>query len=129
LAVDPSHPFPHISNLSLNLAVVVKNPETEEEFFARVKVPKVLPRFVPLPEELRSSHKGHAAHWTGVPLEQAIAHNLESLFPGMNIQEYHPFRVTRDTDLELEEDEADDLLLGDSNKNFVNAALAVLQFG
>lgn len=111
LAVDPSHPFPHISNLSLNLAVVVKNPETEEEFFARVKVPKVLPRFVPLPEELRSSHKGHAAHWTGVPLEQAIAHNLESLFPGMNIQEYHPFRITRDTDLELEEDEADDLLL------------------
>ncbi len=110
LAVDPSHPFPHISNLSLNLAVVVKNPETEEEFFARVKVPKVLPRFVPLPEELRS-HKGHSRIWTGVPLEQAIAHNLESLFPGMNIQEYHPFRITRDSDLTVEEDEADDLLL------------------
>lgn len=110
LAVDPSHPFPHISNLSLNLAVVVKNPETEEELFARVKVPKVLPRFVPLPEELRIQHKGQPAHWTGVPLEQAIAHNLESLFPGMNIQEYHPFRITRDTDLEVQEDEADDLL-------------------
>ena len=110
LAVDPSHPFPHISNLSLNLAVVVKNPETEEEFFARVKVPKVLPRFLALPEELGIQHKGRPTHWSGVPLEQAIAHNLESLFPGMNIQEYHPFRITRDTDLELEEDEADDLL-------------------
>ncbi|OUL35682.1 polyphosphate kinase 1 [Nostoc sp. T09] len=111
LAVDPSHPFPYISNLSLNLAVVVKNPETEEEFFARVKVPKVLPRFLPLPPELGIHHNGQPAHWTGVPLEQAIAHNLDSLFPGMNIQEYHPFRITRDADLALEEDEADDLLL------------------
>jgi len=111
LAVDPSHPFPYISNLSLNLAVVVKNPETEEEFFARVKVPKVLPRFLPLPPELGIQHNGQPAHWTGVPLEQAIAHNLDSLFPGMNIQEYHPFRITRDADLALEEDEADDLLL------------------
>ena len=111
LAVDPSHPFPHISNLSLNLAVVVKNPDTEEEFFARVKVPQVLPRFLPLPPELRIQDNGKTANWTGVPLEQAIAHNLESLFPGMNIQEYHPFRITRDADLELEEDEADDLLL------------------
>jgi polyphosphate kinase len=111
LAVDPSHPFPHISNLSLNLAVVVKNPDTEEEFFARVKVPQVLPRFLPLPPELRMQDNGKTANWTGVPLEQAIAHNLESLFPGMNIQEYHPFRITRDADLELEEDEADDLLL------------------
>ncbi|HLO84872.1 MAG TPA: polyphosphate kinase 1 [Nostocaceae cyanobacterium] len=111
LAVDPSHPFPYISNLSLNLAVVVKNPDTEEEFFARVKVPKVLPRFLPLPSELGIQQNGQPANWTGVPLEQAIAHNLESLFPGMNIQEYHPFRITRDADLELEEDEADDLLL------------------
>jgi polyphosphate kinase len=111
LAVDPSHPFPHISNLSLNLAVVVKNPDTEEEFFARVKVPQVLPRFLPLPPELRIQDNGKTANWTGIPLEQAIAHNLESLFPGMNIQEYHPFRITRDADLELEEDEADDLLL------------------
>lgn len=111
LAVDPSHPFPFISNLSLNLAVVVKNPDTEEEFFARVKVPSVLPRFLPIPPELGDQKNDKPAHWTGVPLEQAIAHNLESLFPGMNIQEYHPFRITRDADLVLEEDEADDLLL------------------
>jgi polyphosphate kinase len=112
LAVDPSHPFPYISNLSLNLAVLVKNPDTDEEFFARVKVPSVLPRFLPLPPELgMKMENGKPANWTGVPLEQAIAHNLESLFPGMNIQEYHPFRITRDADLTLEEDEADDLLL------------------
>ncbi|WP_353930014.1 polyphosphate kinase 1 [Okeanomitos corallinicola TIOX110] len=111
LAVDPSHPFPYISNLSLNLAVVVKNPEKGEEFFARVKVPKVLPRFIPLPSELRNEDNGKVVHWVGVPLEQAIAHNLEYLFPGMKIIECHPFRITRDADLELEEDEADDLLL------------------
>ncbi|ARV61511.1 polyphosphate kinase 1 [Nostocales cyanobacterium HT-58-2] len=111
LAVDPSHPFPYISNLSLNLAVVVKNPETEEELFARVKVPTVLPRFLALPQDLGIHHDGKPAVWTGVPLEQAIAHNLESLFPGMSIQEYHTFRITRDADLALEEDEADDLLL------------------
>jgi polyphosphate kinase len=111
LAIDPSHPFPYISNLSLNLAVVVKEPETGEELFARIKVPKTLPRFMALPEELRQQFYDRPCVWTGVPLEQAIAHNLESLFPGMNIQEYHPFRITRDTDLELEEDEADDLLL------------------
>ncbi|WP_414543034.1 polyphosphate kinase 1 [Nostoc sp. CCY0012] len=111
LAVDPSHPFPFISNLSLNLAVVVKNPDTEEEYFARVKVPSVLPRFLPLPPELGTQETDKPIHWTGVPLEQAIAHNLEFLFPGMNIQEYHPFRITRDADLALEEDEADDLLL------------------
>ena len=111
LAVDPSHPFPYISNLSLNLAVVVKDPDTEGELFARIKVPKVLPRFVPLPEELRRRQKGKVAVWTGVPLEQAIAHNLEYLFPGMNILECYPFRVTRNADLAVEEDEADDLLL------------------
>jgi polyphosphate kinase len=111
LAVDPSHPFPHISNLSLNLAVVVKDPDTGEELFARVKVPKVLPRFVPLPDELQQRQKGKPSVWTGVPLEQVIAHNLESLFPGMNILDYHPFRITRNADLAVEEDEADDLLL------------------
>ncbi len=111
LAVDPSHPFPYISNLSLNLAVVVKDPDTREEFFARVKVPKVLPRFIPLPQELRPSKGGKSAIWAGVPIEQAIAHNLQYLFPGMNIQEYHPFRITRNADLSVEEDEADDLLL------------------
>jgi polyphosphate kinase len=111
LAVDPSHPFPYISNLSLNLAVVVKDPETKEELFARIKVPKVLPRFVALPEELRQRQKGKPSHWTGVPLEQIITHNLEYLFPGMNIQECYAFRVTRNADIAVEEDEADDLLL------------------
>ncbi len=111
LAVDPSHPFPYISNLSLNLAVVMKDPETGEDLFARVKVPQVFPRFVSLPEELRQRHRRQPAVWTGVSLEQVIAHNLESLFPGMNIQEYHPFRLTRNADLAVEEDEADDLLL------------------
>ncbi|OKH28936.1 polyphosphate kinase 1 [Chroogloeocystis siderophila] len=110
LAIDPSHPFPYISNLSLNLAVVVKNPDTEAEFFARVKVPKALPRFLALPPELGVQAQGQPVHWTGVLLEQVLAHNLESLFPGMNIQEYYLFRITRDSDLELEEDEADDLL-------------------
>ncbi|NEP56411.1 MAG: polyphosphate kinase, partial [Symploca sp. SIO2G7] len=111
LAIDPSHPFPFISNLSLNLAVVLKDPDNAEELFARLKVPKVLPRFATLPKELRQQHKGQTAVWTGVPLEQVIAHNLESLFPGMNIQEYHLFRITRNADFAVEEDEADDLLL------------------
>ncbi|NET38188.1 MAG: polyphosphate kinase 1 [Cyanothece sp. SIO1E1] len=111
LAVGPSHPFPYISNLSLNLAVVIKDAETNIEHFARVKVPKVLPRFVPLPQTLTSPPKEPAIPWMGVPLEQVIAHNLESLFPGMNIQACYPFRITRNADLEVEEDEADDLML------------------
>ncbi|MGK7881745.1 MAG: polyphosphate kinase 1 [Crocosphaera sp.] len=111
LAVDPSHPFPYISNLSLNLGVVVRDPDTEEEHFARVKVPGVLPRFVVLPPELRHQEDEQTAIWTGVPLEQVIAHNLEALFPGMIVQECHAFRVTRNADLSVEEDEADDLLL------------------
>ena len=111
LAVDPSHPFPYISNLSLNLAVVLRDPDTDEELFARVKVPQVLPRFVSLPQELCHSLNGKSWVWTGVPLEQVIAHNLNALFTGMIIQECHPFRVTRNADLAVEEDEADDLLL------------------
>jgi polyphosphate kinase len=114
LAIDPSHPFPYISNLSLNLAVVIRDRETQEELYARVKVPKVLPRFIPLPIETQVTNRGaktHKAVWAGVPLEQVIAHNLEALFPGMDIQEYFPFRVTRNADLEVEEDEAEDLLL------------------
>lgn len=126
LAVDPSHPFPYISNLSLSLLVVVRDPKTQEENYARVKVPKVLPRFIPLPIETQvstpvqataDSHGGtpgesHSvpAVWAGIPLEQVIAHNLEGLFPGMEIQEYYPFRVTRNADLDVEEDEADDLM-------------------
>ncbi len=113
LAVDPSHPFPYISNLSLNLAVLMKDPETQEELFARVKVPtNILPRFVNLPKGLRQPEQnGKKSLWTGVPLEQVIAHNIEALFPGMNVQECHPFRVTRNADIYLEEEEADDLLL------------------
>lgn len=110
LAVDPTHPFPLMSNLSLNLAVVVKDPETGQEQFTRVKVPNSLPRFVPLPQELHPQ-SDRPSVWVGVPLEQVIADNLEPLFPGMNIQEHHLFRITLDADLRVQEDEADDLVL------------------
>ncbi len=111
LAVDPSHPFPYISNLSLNLAVVLKDPHIDNELFARVKIPPVLDRFVALPEDLRQAHRNKPGVWTGVPIEQIVTHNLEYLFPGMSILESYPFRVTRNADLSVEEDEADDLLL------------------
>jgi polyphosphate kinase len=113
LAVDPGHPFPYISNLSLNLAVVLKDEEKDTELFARVKVPKkVLPRFLPLPTHLwNKDNPDQPTIWMGVVLEQVIAHNLEYLFPGMQIQEYYPFRVTRDADLTVAEDEADDLMM------------------
>ncbi len=112
LAVDPGHPFPYISNLSLNLAVVLKDEETGEEHFARIKVPKTLPRFSELPIHLQGEFGGDRSPvWVGVTLEQVIAHNLTALFPGMKIQEYYTFRVTRDADLEVAEDEADDLML------------------
>ncbi|ASC69355.1 Polyphosphate kinase [Halomicronema hongdechloris C2206] len=111
LAVDPGHPFPYISNLSLNLAVVVRNAHTGRERFARVKVPKVLPRFVSLPPSLKQDQDKASGEWMGVPLEQVIAHNLEFLFPGMIVEDHHTFRITRNADLEVEEDEADDLML------------------
>lgn len=112
LAVDPSHPFPHISNLSLNLAVVIKEPENEEqERFARVKVPGNFPRFVTLPPELCYYPDQEKVIWVGVPIEQVIAHNLDTLFPQMNIQECYAFRVTRNASLSVEEDEADDLMI------------------
>jgi polyphosphate kinase len=98
LAVDPAHPFPYISNLSLNLAVVVRDRSSGEERFARVKVPPLLPRFVTVPESARY-----------VPLEQVIAAHLDALFPGMEVLAQYPFRVTRDADIELS-DEAEDLL-------------------
>jgi polyphosphate kinase len=101
LAVDPAHPFPYISNLSLNLVVIVRDRDTHEKNFARVKVPNVLPRFVKIPET--DDH-------TFVPLEQVIAHNLDALFPGMEIVSYYPFRITRDAELDIEEEEADDLI-------------------
>jgi polyphosphate kinase len=99
LAVDPGHPFPYISNLSLNLAVIVRDPDADVRRFARVKVPSLLPRFVVLPDGERY-----------VPLEQVMAAHLDKLFPGMEIEQHHAFRVTRNTDLTLEEEEADDLL-------------------
>ncbi|MDJ0725199.1 MAG: polyphosphate kinase 1 [Prochloraceae cyanobacterium] len=110
LAVDPGHPFPRMANLSLNLAVIVKNPKNGMEHFVRVKVPHMLPRFVTFPQELQRVNKSQIV-WVGVPLEQVIAHNLSSLFSGMNIQEYCFFRVTRDADFPVQEDRADDLLL------------------
>ncbi|WP_088889423.1 polyphosphate kinase 1 [Leptolyngbya ohadii] len=108
LAVDPAHPFPLMSNLSLNLAVVLQDPETGGERFARVKVPDSLPRFVPLPIDLHPECD-HSVVWAGVSLEQIIADNLEMLFPGMVIREHHLFRVTRDADLEVQEEEAENL--------------------
>ncbi len=99
LAVDPGHPFPYISNLSLNLAVIVRDPVGGERRFARVKVPPVLPGLLVMPDGDRF-----------VALEQVIAAHLEALFPGMEIESHHPFRVTRNADLTLEEEEADDLL-------------------
>ncbi len=100
LAVDPSHPFPYISGLSLNLAVVVQKPDTEEELFARVKVPSNLSRFV-----LTSKEDPRY-----IPIEQVIVANLEHLFPGMQILNYYNFRITRNADLEIEEEESEDLL-------------------
>jgi polyphosphate kinase len=99
LSVDPAHPFPYISNLSLNLAAMVRDPMTGVRRFARVKVPPLLPRFVPLPDGERF-----------VPLETVIAAHLDRLFPGMELVGHHTFRLTRDADLEVEEDEAEDLL-------------------
>nr|WP_052664180.1 RNA degradosome polyphosphate kinase [Nitriliruptor alkaliphilus] len=99
LAVDPAHPFPYISNLSMNLAVVVRDPDDGGTRFARVKIPPTLPRFVVLPDGERY-----------VPLEQVIAASLGRLFPGLEVVEHHVFRVTRNADLIVEEDEADDLL-------------------
>jgi len=99
LAVDPAHPFPYISNLSLNLAVMVRDPERQQPRFARVKVPALLPRFMALPDGKRF-----------VPLEQVIALHLAVLFPGMEIVSNHFFRVTRDADLDVDDDETEDLM-------------------
>ena len=98
LAVDPAHPFPYISGLSLNLAVLVKNPKTGKEHFARVKVPPIFSRFVPLGNQ------------RFVPLEDVIGEHLRRLFPGMEVLEVHAFRVTRNEDLDVEEDDAENLL-------------------
>ena len=99
LAVDPGHPFPYISTLSLSIAVGLRDPETGERGFARVKVPQILPRLL----EVEPSHF--------VLIDQVIEANLDTLFTGMEVEEHHLFRVTRNADFEIEEDEADDLLL------------------
>jgi len=112
LAVDPSHPFPYISNLSLNLLVRVTDPVSEISRYARIKVPAILPRFVGLPDGLRF-----------VPLEQLISANVRQLFPEMEVGAQHIFRVSRNADLTLEEEEADDLLA------FVEMELRRRRFG
>ncbi|HYH49093.1 MAG TPA: polyphosphate kinase 1 [Acidimicrobiia bacterium] len=99
LSVDPGHPFPYISNLSLNLAIMVRDPERDERRFARVKVPPLLPRFV-------KASDGTCF----VPLEQVIAAHLDRLFPGMEVELHCPFRVTRNADLSVADEESDDLL-------------------
>ncbi|MCY3539954.1 MAG: polyphosphate kinase 1 [Acidimicrobiia bacterium] len=99
LAVDPAHPFPYISNLSMNLAVMVKEAGSGVERFARVKVPPILPRFIELP-----NRRGF------LPLEQLISAHIDELFPGMQVSKCHPFRLTRNTDYELAEFEASDLM-------------------
>jgi polyphosphate kinase len=100
LAVDPTHPFPYVSDRSFNLAVMLTDPESETERFARVKVPDLLDRFLQL-----------EGSWTFVSIEEVIAAHIDKLFPGMEIQSHCPFRVTRDADLDLAEDDADDLLM------------------
>jgi len=109
LALGPGHPFPHISNLSLNLAVVVRDPELGERF-ARMKIPNILPRFVPCFADETGVKEEKIGRAGFVWLEQVIAANLESLFPGLQVTESYPFRVTRDADLEIQEDDAADLL-------------------
>ncbi len=107
LAVDPGHPFPYISTLTLSVAVALRDPASDERRFARVKVPAVLPRLVELPRR-----KGQAigSHRYAL-LDQVIGANLDLLFKGMEILRHHLFRVTRDADLALDEDDADDLLV------------------
>jgi polyphosphate kinase len=102
LAVDPSHPFPYISGLSLNLAVIVKNPTTGAVFFARVKVPPILNRFMPVGQNKKNRY---------IPLESVIATHLQELFPGMIIEDHYTFRVTRNQDLDIDEDDSENLLI------------------
>ncbi len=127
LAFDPGHPFPHISNLSMNLAVVVSDPQYGERF-ARIKVPPVFPRLIRIPSEEKADEyeglglaevKANNYVW----LEEVIAANLDLLFPGLEIVAAYPFRVTRDADPEIEEDEASDLLVA------IEESVRMRQFG
>lgn len=108
LAVDPAHPFPYISGLSLNLAVVVRNPVSQKELFARLKVPDQLPRLISVDGPRAGTVPGRKARF--ISLEEVIAVHLDRLFPGMEVLEHHVFRVTRNEDLEVEEDDAENLL-------------------
>jgi polyphosphate kinase len=137
LAVDPGHPFPHISNLSLNLAVAIDDPKLGNRF-ARLKIPNVLPRFIPVPPVPPSENAataddatpasataltGSPSNLTLLPLEQLIAANLDDLFPGLHVVESYAFQVIRDADIEIAEDEAADLSLS------IGEALSELRFG
>jgi polyphosphate kinase len=120
LAVDPGHPFPHISNLSLSLAVVIRDPEKHERF-ARVKIPQVLPRLVPV--EMGKEGKGRRRQFGFIWMEDLVAAHLDMLFRGMKVLQSYAFRVIRDADLEIREDEAGDLL------QTIESSLARRRFG
>jgi polyphosphate kinase len=127
LAFDPGHPFPHISNLSINLAVVVEDPLRGRQF-ARVKIPGVFPRFIRIPEEDRAETYetlglNSVVDTNFVWIEEVIIENLDMLFPGLDIVAAYPFRITRDADLEIEEDEASDLLAS------IEESVGMRQFG
>ncbi|MGN8551277.1 UNVERIFIED_CONTAM: RNA degradosome polyphosphate kinase [Microbacterium sp. SLM126] len=102
LAVDPAHPFPYISGLSLNLAIRIRNARTGRQEFARLKVPPMLPRFVEVP-----SAEGVLRY---LPLEELISNHLDDLFPGMEVLDHHAFRLTRNEDVAIEEDESENLI-------------------
>ena len=102
LAVDPAHPFPYISGLSLNLAIRIRNARTGRQEFARLKVPPMLPRFVDLPAEGSAVRR--------LPLEDLISNHLDDLFPGMEVLDHHAFRLTRNEDVMIEEDESENLI-------------------
>ena len=108
LAVDPAHPFPYISGGSINLAVIVENPASGKSHFARVKIPGNLPRLVPVDDMTDEESKDE--RYGFIAMEKLIAAHLESLFPGMIIKEARSFRVTRNEDIDVEEDDAENLL-------------------
>jgi len=127
LAFDPGHPFPHISNLSINLAVVINDPLHGEQF-ARLKVPGVFPRLLRIPSEEKAESYESLGPVDEVPanfvwMEEVVAANLDLLFPGLQVVAAYPFRVTRDADPEIEEDEAADLLTA------IEAGIRMRQFG
>lgn len=111
LAFDPGRPFPYISNLSLSFAILVKKPNGEEHF-ARVKVPSILPQLIRIDDIIKPTKKGSNGQFSAkfIWLDELIKKNMQTLFPGLQILDAHRFRITRDTDMEIQEDEADDLL-------------------